>query len=452
MSSQVSMITTHSQDAASVSGSKAADQCSVAAEGPVKPEFDPKSSADPGAFPEGGVAAWCTVIGALRFWVNIRPFIGQTKCSQTLQVILLHMGYFKVRPPHPLLSLSGLISAPDFYTRQYLTNETPSTISHYVTIGGAVLQSFSLFMLSLTKRGQFYQILLAQSIGCGIALGLMYVPSIAVLSHHFHRRRTLAMTLAASGSPIGAIIHPIMLNNLIKKIGFAHGVRISAAFVSLLLFIACLLMRTRLEPPKRPTNYLVVAKGAIRDLPFLFMTLGGFYYPVFFFQLASIKHGNSMTFSFYSLVIMNASNLIGRMSAGLITSYIGVPKSMTIATFACGVLILGMTGLGSIVSVVILGVLYGYFSGIYIALMVPLMTILTPDLSQLGKFADLPPLLGIASLFGPPASGALLTSQYKWWIPSLFSGLLVLSGNVLFVVMQLVLARRDRAIRRTSAA
>ncbi|KAL4068007.1 major facilitator superfamily domain-containing protein [Scleroderma citrinum] len=449
------MITTHSQDAASVSGSKAADQCSVAAEGPVKPEFDPKSSADPGAFPEGGVAAWCTVIGAALI----------QGCG---------FGY---------LASYGVFQ--DFYTRQYLTNETPSTISwigginiflvsafslvagmlfdrgyfHYVTIGGAVLQSFSLFMLSLTKRGQFYQILLAQSIGCGIALGLMYVPSIAVLSHHFHRRRTLAMTLAASGSPIGAIIHPIMLNNLIKKIGFAHGVRISAAFVSLLLFIACLLMRTRLEPPKRPTNYLVVAKGAIRDLPFLFMTLGllvsqsGFYYPVFFFQLASIKHGNSMTFSFYSLVIMNASNLIGRMSAGLITSYIGVPKSMTIATFACGVLILGMTGLGSIVSVVILGVLYGYFSGIYIALMVPLMTILTPDLSQLGARMGISFLfVGIASLFGPPASGALLTSQYKWWIPSLFSGLLVLSGNVLFVVMQLVLARRDRAIRRTSAA
>ena len=102
----------------------------------------------------------------------------------------------------------------------------------------------------------------------------MYVPSMGLISHYFHRRRTLAMTLAASGSPIGSIIHPIMLNNFIKKIGFANGVRISAAFVSLLLFVACWLMRTRLEPPKNATNQWGVAKGVFRDFPFLIMTIG----------------------------------------------------------------------------------------------------------------------------------------------------------------------------------
>ncbi|KAL4077033.1 major facilitator superfamily domain-containing protein [Scleroderma yunnanense] len=449
MSFRASTITTLSQDAA-VEGLKA-DRCGVAAEDPVKPEADPNDPAgpaNPGAFPDGGLAAWYTVIGAY-------------------------------------LSSYAVFQAADFYVRQYLTNETPSTISwiggtniflvsifspfagmlfdrgyfYHLTIGGAVLQSFSLFMLSLTKKGQFYQILLAQGFGCGIALGLMYVPSMAVLSHYFHRRRTLAMILATSGSPIGAIIHPIMLNNLIKKIGFVNGVRISAAFVSLGLFTACFLMRTRLGPPTGSTNHWVVAKDAIRDIPFSIMTMGlllsqcAFYYPLFFFQLASVKHGNSLTFSFYTLVIMNGPNLIGRLCAGFITPYTGVPVLMTIATFICGVLILGMIGLSSVSSVVILAVFYGYFSGMYVGLMVPLMTALTPELSQLGARVGISFVsAGIASLFGPPVFGALLTPQYKWWIPALFSGLLMLAGDALFVIMQLVLARRDRVVGRAGAA
>lgn len=118
------------------------------------------------------------------------------------------------------------------------------------------------------------QIILAQGFGLGIAEGLLYVPSITVVSHYFCRRRTLAMTLVACGAPIGAIVHPIMLNNLINgRLGFANGVRISAAFVTLMLLGACSLMRTRLVPPKMTTNYWVVAKNAARDVPFSIMTI-----------------------------------------------------------------------------------------------------------------------------------------------------------------------------------
>ncbi|OJA19839.1 hypothetical protein AZE42_07778 [Rhizopogon vesiculosus] len=43
-----------------------------------------------------------------------------------------------------------------------------------------------------------------------------------------------------------------------------------------------------------------------------------------------------------------------------------------------------MIALTDIAYVTVFGVIYGYFSGVYIALMVPLITVLTPDLSELG--------------------------------------------------------------------
>ncbi|KAN0076916.1 Major facilitator superfamily domain containing protein [Tylopilus felleus] len=399
-------------------------------------------------FPEGGTAAWCMVMGGA-----LVQFCG--------------FGY---------TSSFGVYQ--DFYTRHYLSNESSSAISwiggvnaflaasfgivsgtlydrgyfYHLLIGGSLLQSFSLFMLSLTQPGQYYQIFLAQGICLGLAQGIVYVPSMAVVSHYFSRRRTLAMSLVAAGSSLGAIIHPIMLNNLFNRgVGFANGVRISAAFLSVLLLIACLLIRTRLEPPKNPTNYLSVGKGILHDLPFCMMCVGlfcvntGFYYPLFYFQLDSIQHKNSEMFSFYSLVFMNGGNLIGRLSTGFIAPYFGVPSLMIISTAMCGILIFGMMGLSSVPSVVALGMIYGYFAGNYIALLSPLIALLTNDISELGARMGIAlAVLSFGSLIGGPLSGALLTSEYKWWRPSLFSGLIALIGSSLLVVMQLALTRRKR--------
>ncbi|KAG1807021.1 major facilitator superfamily domain-containing protein [Suillus subaureus] len=263
---------------------------------------------------------------------------------------------------------------------------------YYLIIVGSSLQSFCLFMLSWSKPDQYYQIFFSQGLGLGIAFGLLYIPSMAVISHHFRQRRTLVMTFVATGSSLGAIIHPIMLNHLVNgPLGFAKGVRASAGLISSLLLTACLCMRTRLDPPATPVNYIVVARKCICDVPFILMIAGGFlfqisfYYPLFFFQLDSIKHGISVNFSFYSLAILNGSNFIGRLTSGFIEAFTGVLNLTIMASISCGALILGMIGLSSLASVVVLGVLYGYFSGLNTAMAAPLVATLTPDLSELGQ-------------------------------------------------------------------
>jgi hypothetical protein len=83
------------------------------------------------------------------------------------------------------------------------------------------------------------------------------------------------MTFVATGSSLGAIIHPIMLNNLINgPLGFANGVRASAGLISLFLLTACLCMRTRLDPPATPANYIVAARKCIHDVPFILYATG----------------------------------------------------------------------------------------------------------------------------------------------------------------------------------
>ena len=116
---------------------------------------------------------------------------------------------------------------------------------------------------------------MVQGVLAGIGSGLTYVPSMAVISQHFSKRRTLAMSFVASGTPLGAVIHPIMLNHLFNgHVGFSRGVLASAGFVSTLLLIACLSMRTRALPTPSGANYSAAARTCFRDLLFILMTTG----------------------------------------------------------------------------------------------------------------------------------------------------------------------------------
>ncbi|KAG1733960.1 major facilitator superfamily domain-containing protein [Suillus lakei] len=410
---------------------------------PVTEDSNPPSLLD--EFPEGGLAAWTTVLGS--FLVQFCGFGYATS-----------FGVYQ-----------------DFYTQHYLTKQTSSAISwigsfnlflvtsvglvsgslydrgyfYHLMIVGSLLQSFSLFMLSLSKPDQYYQIFLAQGLGSGMAAGLMFVPSTAVIAHYFRRKRTLVLTFVASGSSLGATIHPIMLNNLLNgPLGFANGVRASAGLISALLLIACLCMRTRLDPTTTPVNYIAAARKCIRDVPFILLIAGGFlfqigfYYPMFFFQLDTIKHGISATFSFYSLVILNVSNSVGRVTSGFIAAFTGVPNLTIVATVSCVVINLGLIGLSNLASATVLAVIYGYFAGLYIGVWVPLMADLTPDLSELGaRMGICFCLSGFGSLIGTPISGALLTSNYIWWIPALFSGAIALAGSMVYIAMCLMLSK-----------
>ena len=105
---------------------------------------------------------------------------------------------------------------------------------------------------------------------------MLYIPTLAVVSQYFQRRRALAMTIVASGSSLGAVIHPVMLNNLLNNpsVGFAIAARANAGMITGLLFISCWLMRTRLPPSDQAVNMWKAARRFIKDGPYVFTTLG----------------------------------------------------------------------------------------------------------------------------------------------------------------------------------
>ncbi|KAG9103680.1 hypothetical protein FRC06_008931 [Ceratobasidium sp. 370] len=405
----------------------------------VEPLDSEKQVAEaPPAIPDGGVVAWTTVAGA---WL----------------VLFCTFGY---------VNAFGVFE--DYYSREYLTNKTSSDIAwglvsgklfdagyfHLTIAAGSLIYTFCLFMLSLAKENQYYQVFLPQAVGLGIGLGLLFLPSIGVISHHFRRRRSLAMGIVTSGSSCGGIVFPIMLNKIFQRAGFAWGVR-STAFVILGCFTAAnFMMRTRLPPKsQRPATPPPDVKGIVTDTAFqlsvagAFLVMLGLFLPFFYLQLFAINHGLDHTLAFYSLAILNAASIFGRTIPNFVADKYGPFNLLIPCATISGVLIFAMFGVKSSGALVVFGLLYGFFSGAFISLVPPVFVSLSRNMQEIGLRMGLAFfVLGFSALTGTPIAGALLSTQFTWWKPILFSGVVVLAGAAL-----LSAARRIHSKRKGSS-
>ncbi|KAF8888857.1 major facilitator superfamily domain-containing protein [Infundibulicybe gibba] len=366
----------------------------------------------------------------------------------------------------------------DFYVREYLSPKyTSSQISwigsvqlllvlsggllsgrgfdagyfYHLTIGGVTLFVFCLFMLSISQAGQYYQVFLAQGLGMGIAIGITYVPCLAIISHYFMRRRSLALGIASSGSAIGGAIQPIMLNSWFHgSLGFHQGVRASAAFNAALLIIAICLMRPRLPPKPDGGSPFRSLRIFIVDVPYMIVVLGttlstaGSYFPIFFLQLNAVLNGIEANLAFYTLTILNAASALGRIVPNLFAYRFGVFNAIIPSTAATGVLIFCLLAVHNVAGTFVFAVLYGFCSGAQIGLIAPMVASLSKQDEVGARLGICFFYTGFGGLIGSPIAGALLSSSFIWWRPILFSGLCVLAGSLSFGITRIFVARRKQ--------
>lgn len=146
---------------------------------------------------DGGFRGWLQVFGSFMIFVNIWGFT-------------FIFGIFQ-----------------SFYELSYLTTESASSISwigtiqsallviigvvagplydlgvyRWMMISGSALILLGLFMLSLST--EYYQVFLSQGIAVGIGGGLLYVPSLALVSGAFKKKRAMALGVVTCGIGLG---------------------------------------------------------------------------------------------------------------------------------------------------------------------------------------------------------------------------------------------------------
>ncbi|RDW56991.1 hypothetical protein BP6252_13944 [Coleophoma cylindrospora] len=326
----------------------------------------------------------------------------------------------------------GLFSGP-LYDRGYFTA---------LMLVGSFMMAFSFMMLSICRT--FWEALLAQGFCFGIGAGLVFVPTLAVLPTYFSKKLGLAVGIAASGSSLGGVIYPIVFYNLINSVGFGWAVRAIGFIMLGTLLVPVCLMRVRIKPA-RPRAFL--DWSAFTDGPFAFFafstTIGflGLYVVMFFVSyFAEAKGVASDKMAFYLIPVLNASSVFGRTIPNYISDKTGPLNLFGLAAVICGVLtfcLISVTNLGGVVAIV---ALYGFFSGVYVALPSVCFVRLTADKTKIGTRIGMGyAFTSIAVLAGGPGGGGVLGTgvvDLHWNSLWIYGGITTLTSGVMLIALR----------------
>ncbi|CAG8955436.1 hypothetical protein HYFRA_00010302 [Hymenoscyphus fraxineus] len=300
----------------------------------------------------------------------------------------------------------------------------------FLSVLGMILTSFST---------QYWQLVFSQGVLVGIGNGCLFIPSFAVLPNYFEKKRALAVGIAQSGSALGGIFFPMLFRALEPRIGFRWTVQIFALIMFTIFILPVLGLRMRFRPSE--ARKLLDLK-AWTELPFFltglcfFMLFLGVDIPAFYIQLYGIrKHILSDHFASYLLPLLNTGSLFGRIIPSYIADQAGVFNITAICILLSGILGFTWIGVGSIYSLLLFAVVFGFFSGAISSLSLNLTVALSPDPGLLGVRLGMlliPSAMGL--LLGNPIAGALDESG-KWVRLQLFTGgvLVVAAGLVVIV-------------------
>lgn len=268
----------------------------------------------------------------------------------------------------------------------------------------AALCIFGLGMTSLSTK--YYQIILAQGLVFGIGAGGVFTTAFVCVGQWFVRRRGLATGISSSGSSLGGVVFPVMLDRLTARIGLAGAVRYTMLLIAVCLIIACALVRPRL--PRKPWNpefkwfhphlfgqrlFLLYCTGA-------FMTWWGLWGPFDFVSLMAQNAGFDASLAFYLISIVNAASIPGRIIPAYLGDKYGHFNVLTLCAMLTGVSILALwlpfNYHPSQAGIIVFAVVFGFVSGAVVSLVMPCVA-KTGTLDTIGqRFGTFQTVIGVA--------------------------------------------------------
>ncbi|KAJ4469976.1 major facilitator superfamily domain-containing protein [Lentinula edodes] len=395
-------------------------------------------------FPEGGLQAWLTVIGgwmvvfctfgAIQSFGVYQDYYSRVSLSEKSPSDISWIGSVQIF----FLFAGGIISGKlfdDGYFKQLL-------------FVGSLIYLISSFLLSLAEPHHYYQNFLAQGVGIGLGMGIVFLPTLSVTAHYFKKKRGLVMGIILSGSSVGAVVYPIMINHLFNgPTGFAWGVR-AVSFLDLgFLITANLIMKTRLAPRRTdPHAGPINLRGILTDIPFWVALFGTVVcHPLFFYiQTFAVKHDLATFLQTYALSILNAAGFFGRTLPMFISDMYGPFNVIIPVTFISGCMVFAFLGATSVGGMLAFAIIYGFFSGGFVSVSAPVAASFSYNVGEVGTRIGLMTFVcSFGLLTGNPISGAILDPpRYNWVKPVVFSAVTVLAGTLFLLLARQMQVKR----------
>lgn len=387
--------------------------------------------------PNGGLVAWLHVLGGFMLFFNTWGILNafgvfQTYYETGVMFERSSSDISWVGSIQSFMVLMGGVFAGPIYDRGYL---------RHLLIAGSFGIVFGHMMLSLCT--QYWQVVLAQGLCVGLGAGMLFVPCVSIIPTYFSTKLGLAVGLASAGSSVGGIIYPIVLYQLLDKVGFGWAVRIMGFIALGTLLIPIAVMRMRFKAPKARS---LVDLTAFTDIPYIAFTLSTFIgfmgLSILIFYVSYYPQEQGLTdtaLSFYMVPIFNAASCFGRVLPNALSDKIGPFNVIAPCSLITGVLMICLMAAHTKGSVIAIVVLAGFFSGVFIAMPPVCFFPLTKDKSKLGTRIGMGfGIIALGLLIGSPVAGAILggVKPLNWQGLWGFGGGMAALSGILYAILR----------------
>ncbi|KAJ5201723.1 major facilitator superfamily domain-containing protein [Penicillium cinerascens] len=188
---------------------------------------------------------------------------------------------------------------------------------------------------------RIWQLYLSQGVLVGFGVGFVYIPSIAIISQWFDKKRSLANGISAAGSGIGGLMFSLVDGTVMQNISYAWALRLTAILSCSILLIATLLIRDRnnaIQPSGRGFDIKLLRRTDVLLL-LLWAFISMFGYIALLFSLPDYAHSMGLSDTQATTVnaILNLGTAVGRPLIGIISDRFGRIEVAGLLTCACGI-------------------------------------------------------------------------------------------------------------------
>ncbi|KAM5538087.1 hypothetical protein V8D89_008284 [Ganoderma adspersum] len=389
---------------------------------------DAGQPADVGEHPDGGLKAWlvvigcasgiCATFGLVNAWGVFQAYYTTSILQGTSPSTIAWIGSIQ----YALVFVPGLVVGRIF-DMGYV--KLPLSIASALLVAATFLNA---------QCTQYWQFLLCQGIAIGLSCGVIFGILMGTPAHWFKRKIGLALGVMALGSSLGGTLYPIIVKNLIQKIGFQWTMRV-LGFIEVALLAVQLATVERRLPPKVHSGHFLdfsVFKNASFTLYTLssFLAFLGIYTVLTYIDVSAVSMGISENLAFYLLSIANACSAVGRISGGLLVDRLGPLNVMAPATFLAGIMTYIWPFATSTGGNIAVAVVYGLSSGVYVSM-------LSAPLVHMGRTEDVGVRIGmcftviaLGAVAGPPISGAINAATGGFKFTGVYAGSAVMAAVV----------------------
>jgi MFS family permease len=244
------------------------------------PQLTTTPITDPGPPPDGGLQAWTQVACA---WLAIMISWGFANSFGAFQP------YYAERLPQSNSTISWIGSTQVclmFVLGMFSGRAFDAGWFRPAIILGAALQFIGIFSMSMAKN--YWQLLLTHGICTGVGGGIFFVPIMSLVSTYFAKRRGIAIGIVTTGNSVGGIVYPVVIRQLLGKVGFGWAVRVLGFVNVVALCTVFVFMRPRLPPRKSGPLF---DPDTFRDVPYLLHVVGiCFLTPPVYFVLYYVRY------------------------------------------------------------------------------------------------------------------------------------------------------------------